>query len=247
MNTQAVNNDIVFINPYDIKGGASMGTFRLFSYFQEFISSSVRLLVVVKSSSDPLVYGLSFLFRFLFYSQAAFNKLLCRLISKKNLPVAFTFFVPFSLPAIALFLKGRNAASVYLHSMSSGFACPLSFYLLLRKASVVKTADDWYLTGGCHYSFDCNQWKSGCSSCPYMNSCGLLSIDFILRKVLGIFSVVHLFRLSLALISLQNLYSDRCLVVYNSASSPVVNLLSPQSITSQPEDIGNFVLQNLYL
>ena len=61
MNTQAVNNDIVFINPYDIKGGASMGTFRLFSYFQEFISSSVRLLVVVKSSSDPLVYGLSFI------------------------------------------------------------------------------------------------------------------------------------------------------------------------------------------
>ena len=184
------------------------------------------------------------LFRFLFILKPLLISF-CVLISKKNLPVAFTFFVPFSLPAIALFLKGRNAASVYLHSMSSGFACPLSFYLLLRKASVVKTADDWYLTGGCHYSFDVINGKV---DVPLVlnNSFGRFIVRlnwYFKRKVLGIFSHCTFISPSHWLSSrYKNLYSDRCLVVYNSASSPVVNLLSPPrvSTSSSRKHIGNF-------
>lgn len=237
MNIPAVNNKIVFINPYDIRGGASMGTFRLFSFVRHFISNDVRLHVIVKSSSEISgVFGLSYFFRIVFYLQAAFNKFICWILANDRLPVAFTFFVPFSLPALALFLKSRSAFRLYLHSMSSGFSCPLSFYLFLHSASIVKTADDWYLTGGCHYSLDCNQWQSGCKSCPHMNVFGKVLVRFnwwLKRKVLTASP-------DFAFISPSNwlssrykyLYPGRCFVIFNSASSTSDKLLTSDSVVN---------------
>lgn len=222
MSIESENRSIAFVNPYDIKGGASLGTFRLFSYFRRYIASTSCLYVVVKASSgQPGVFGLPKVIQIIFYLQAAFNKSICRLFSANQLPVAFTFFVPFSLPALALFFKSRSSVGLYLHSMSSGFACPISFYLLLRKASIVKTADDWYLTGGCHYSLACDQWRNGCRSCPHMNQLGkrIVRVNWLLkRKLLGGHS-------SMTFVSPSNwlsarykeLYPKRSTVIYNSS------------------------------
>lgn len=234
MSIPTPDKEILFVNPYDMKGGASMGTYRLFSYFNQFISSRSRLSVIVKSSFEESgIDGLSLFFRSVFNLQAAFNKFICWLTSQKHLPVAFTFFVPLSLPALALFLKARSCASLYLHSMGSGFSCPLSFYLLLSKASVVKTADDWYLTGGCHYSLECNQWKSGCSSCPHVNAFGKLIVRFnwwFKRKVLFSSSDFVFISPSNWLSSrYKYLYPGRSFVIYNSAFSSDANLFSGKS------------------
>ena len=228
MSIPSSDQEILFVNPYDTKGGASMGTYRLFSYFRQFISSRSRLLVIVKSSLDEsAIEGLTLVFRIIFSLQAAFNKFICWLIANKQLPVAFTFFVPLSLPALAISLKARSGVSLYLHSMGSGFACPLTFYLLFRKASVVKTADDWYLTGGCHYSLECNQWKSGCASCPHVNVVGKLIVRFnwwYKRKVL--FSsrdFVFISPSNWLSSRYKYLYPARSFVIYNSAYSHKVN------------------------
>lgn len=225
---------IAFINPYDIKGGASLGTYRLFSYFYDYISSDVSLQVIVKLSSDRKgIFGLSYFLRLLFYFQIVFNKILCSALSRTNLPVAFTFFVPFSLPALILYLKTQSASSIYLHSMSSGFSCPLTFYLLFSRASVVKTADDWYLTGGCHYSLDCDQWMSGCKSCPFMNPFGkfVVRLNWILKRWL-----IHHFT-NFTFVSpskwLSSRYSyhypSKCSVIFNSASYQSTHSISEYS------------------
>lgn len=227
MSIKLAKGSTAFINPYDIKGGASLGTFRLFSYFRRYINSDSCLYVIAKASSDqPGVFGLSKVFKAIFYLQAAFNKFICRLFSSEQLPVAFTLFVPFSLPALALFFRSRSSVRLYLHSMGSGFACPISFYLLLSKARVVKTADDWFLTGGCHYSLACNQWRNGCKSCPYMNHFGkkLVRANWLLkRQVLTSFSSFTFVSPSKWLSArYQALYPKKCTVIFNSAfNSPI--------------------------
>ena len=247
MSSQASKNEIVFVNPYDTKGGASMGTYRLFSYFRQFVPSHSRLLVIVKRSSGVAgIEGLSGLFRTLFFLQSAFNKLFCWFISSQQLPVAFTFFVPLSLPAFLLFLKARGSLKLYLHSMSSGFACPLSFSLLLRRATVVKTADDWFLTGGCHYSLECDQWRHGCTSCPHMNFLGKLIVRFnwwLKRKVIAISpNFVFISPSNWLSDRYESLYPGRCFVVYNSASGLAADTPSSETFCDplHYSCIGNF-------
>lgn len=161
--------DIVFVNPFDTRGGASIGTFRLFRYFQKFSCQKSRLLVVAKSSNDVDVESLPRFFSILLYFQAFLNKSFLRLSATAPLPVAFTFLTPLSLPALFIFLKSQNFKHLYLHSFNAAFGCPSSLYLLLNSASLIKTADDWYLTGGCHYSLNCSQWRTGCLACPHLN------------------------------------------------------------------------------
>ena len=128
----------------------------LWALFVFFLLSGIyffqcSLVIVVKSSGDPLVYGLSFyLDSFFILKPVLIN--FCVGLYPKNLPVAFTFFVPFSCQLLLFFWKVEMPL-VYIFIQWARSLCPLSFYLLLRKASVVKTADDWYLTGGCHYSW----------------------------------------------------------------------------------------------
>ena len=39
------------------------------------------------------------------------------------------------------------------------------------KPAVLTLHDMWSFTGHCAYSFDCDRWKTGCGSCPYLDSC----------------------------------------------------------------------------
>tara|TARA_B100000780_G_scaffold278245_1_gene251151 strand:- start:9012 stop:10271 length:1260 start_codon:yes stop_codon:yes gene_type:complete len=42
--------------------------------------------------------------------------------------------------------------------------------LAKNKTVIVTLRDMWWFTGGCHYSNDCDQYKSGCGACPQLNS-----------------------------------------------------------------------------
>ena len=46
----------------------------------------------------------------------------------------------------------------------------------INKPVVWSIRDMWPITGGCHYSLDCEKYKSGCGVCPQLN--GSLGIDF---------------------------------------------------------------------
>lgn len=45
----------------------------------------------------------------------------------------------------------------------------------IRKPVVWSLRDMWPMTGGCHYSLDCEKYKTGCGKCPQLN--GIFGID----------------------------------------------------------------------
>jgi len=228
---------IALLNPYDQKGGASMGTYRLYKYINKYTSLRARLLVIcAEDTHDSGISRAPLVLRFLFLFQAALNRLACRFLASHTLPVSFTFFTPLSLPALYLFLKVSAYSKLYLHSMSSGFTCPISFFLLIRRASIIKAADDWYLTGGCHYSMDCQQWQTGCTNCPHMNALGRLVVraNWLVKQLVFSSFKGYLVTPSNWLGSHYQLTPNRkCLTIYNSSSQNTISSPSPNSPTTR--------------
>ena len=219
MSTKNNGRKVALINAYDVKGGASIGTFRLFKALQYYTHCIPSLFVVSCLSSDNKgVFSLSLFPRLLYLLQLLVNRSLCLFLSNQTLPVAFSFLSFVSIPALLICLKTLSYKRFYFHSMGV-LACPTSFFLFLKKATVIKTADDWYLTGGCHYSLSCNQWISGCHSCPYMNPVGKFVVRlnwYLKRKMLSSAS----FKFVSPSLWLTDRYSlrfpGRCVTIYNS-------------------------------
>jgi len=66
----------------------------------------------------------------------------------------------------------RNADIIYLHWILGGFMNLNNIEQLakLGKPIIFYMHDMWYMTGGCHYSFECEKYKSHCYDCqvfPY--------------------------------------------------------------------------------
>ena len=219
MSTKSIDRKVALINAYDVKGGASIGTFRLFKSLQYYTQYIPSLFVVSRLSSDKTsVFGLSLFPRLIYVFQLLVNKFLCLLLSNKKLPVAFSFLSFVSIPALLICLKTLSYKRFYFHSMGV-LACPTSFYLFLKKATVIKTADDWYLTGGCHYSLSCNQWISGCHSCPYMNPMGkfVVRLNWYLKHIMLAPASFKFVSPSLWLADRYSLrFPGRCVTIYNS-------------------------------
>jgi glycosyltransferase involved in cell wall biosynthesis len=58
---------------------------------------------------------------------------------------------------------------VHLHWINDGFV-RLKDIGRIRKPLIWTLRDMWPMTGGCHYSMTCDQFKSGCGSCPLLGS-----------------------------------------------------------------------------
>jgi glycosyltransferase involved in cell wall biosynthesis len=61
----------------------------------------------------------------------------------------------------------KQADYIYIHWALNGFLNLHSIKKLakLNKPIIIFLHDMWAITGGCHYSFDCEKYKSGCNSC----------------------------------------------------------------------------------
>lgn len=62
----------------------------------------------------------------------------------------------------------ETADYIYIHWALNGFLSLKSFKQLakLNKPVIIVLHDMWPITGGCHYSFDCEKYLTGCSECP---------------------------------------------------------------------------------
>ena len=62
----------------------------------------------------------------------------------------------------------KTADIIYLHWVQFGFLNLRNIEQLarLKKPIVIFMHDMWAITGGCHYSFSCEKYKSGCYACP---------------------------------------------------------------------------------
>ena len=62
----------------------------------------------------------------------------------------------------------KNADYIYIHWALSGFLNIKSLEQLakLNKPIIMVMHDMWHVTGGCHYSFECEKYITGCNECP---------------------------------------------------------------------------------
>lgn len=61
-----------------------------------------------------------------------------------------------------------DADVIYLHWVLGGFFSKNDFEEIakLGKPVFCFTHDMWWITGGCHYAFECEEYKKGCRKCP---------------------------------------------------------------------------------
>ncbi len=83
-------------------------------------------------------------------------------------------FGPFSYPVlgsdVSRMKEIKNADIIYLHWVLGGFLNLSAIEKLLRlgKPVVMIMHDMWTITGGCHHSFTCTKYLSGCGPCPIL-------------------------------------------------------------------------------
>lgn len=63
----------------------------------------------------------------------------------------------------------KEADVINMHCIHGAFISYLGLPWLTKKATIFTLHDMWAFTGHCHYSYDCNAWKTGCGKCPYPN------------------------------------------------------------------------------
>ncbi|OUU19339.1 MAG: hypothetical protein CBB97_19580 [Candidatus Endolissoclinum sp. TMED37] len=75
-----------------------------------------------------------------------------------------------------------NFDIVHMHWIASAF----DFGTLSKiKVPIVWTlCDEWAYTGGCHYAFDCEGYKTGCKNCPMIRSWTDVSSRQLVRKAM---------------------------------------------------------------
>lgn len=71
----------------------------------------------------------------------------------------------------------ENYDAIYIHWVQNHFISISDIaWISERKPVFIYVNDMWYFTGGCHYSFECENWKSGCSNCPIIKRFTILNI-----------------------------------------------------------------------
>ncbi len=71
----------------------------------------------------------------------------------------------------------KEASVLQLHCIHGAFISYLGLPWLTAKPTIYTMHDMWGFTGHCHYSYDCDRWKTGCGKCPYPDVPGVIKRD----------------------------------------------------------------------
>ena len=163
---------ILHFSTEDITGGAARAAYRLHTALREAGHQS-ELVVLSKKSDDDSVVQAPF---------AAQNPWIGRLQRLRNhipglrraLPVAnytFNFDTPSQADLHSLLVNQKESPDIVCLHWINGFLDVRSIrriYDFFRCPIVWVMADQEALTGGCHYSFGCEGFKSKCGNCPQL-------------------------------------------------------------------------------
>lgn len=88
--------------------------------------------------------------------------------TRKNIKEFGTFTYPRLGSNVIKMKEIENADIIYLHWVLGGFLNFSNFEQIfnLKKPVIIFMHDMWWLTGGCHHSFECEKYKSHCYDCP---------------------------------------------------------------------------------
>ena len=157
--------DLVGLIPKDkgSGGGAWLGTYRLFSGLNKILGKDkVKLYVAIKNLNKNFIntiypFGLS---KFFYLKMALISKIINTLILKNKNKTHFSFNLIPTLLDLKLYLSSKKGNNIYLHWLGNNFASIWLIYVItMRKNILIKFADWWWLTGGCHYPKNCNAFE----------------------------------------------------------------------------------------
>jgi len=88
-------------------------------------------------------------------------------LNRKNIKKYGLFSFPVLGTNVSKMDEVKNADVIYLHWVLGGFLNLSNIRQLAKigKPIIMIMHDMWYITGGCHYSFTCEKYITGCSDC----------------------------------------------------------------------------------
>lgn len=163
-----MTGSVLHISASDAGGGSARSAFRIHDGLRSLDWHS-RMLVGQRRTDDPDV---RFLKRNLAWRAA--DRACAAVTDRLNLQYVF---YPSSF-GVALDPWFRDAQIVQLYNTHGNYFSHSSLPLLSRNRPVVwRLSDMWPLTGHVAYSYDCERWRHGCGSCPYLDEYPKLGRD----------------------------------------------------------------------
>mgnify|MGYP006081258713 CR=1 FL=1 len=95
-----------------------------------------------------------------------FEKMIKFLLNRKITPTFSFGIFGINIKKLKIF---KEADIIHIHWLNQGFI-NLSHLKNCNKAIVWTLRDMWAFTGGCHWSSDCEKYKTGCGACPVLLS-----------------------------------------------------------------------------
>lgn len=153
--------NVLHISHLDDYGGSARSALKIHGGLSE-LGVRSRMLVGRKRSDDPTIRPLARGPLWARLDKAAHRQ--TERLGAQYLVNASSF----ALPTDPWF---READIVQLYNIHGGYFAHTALPLLTRlRPTVWRLSDMWAATGHCAYSFDSERWRTGCGSCPYLET-----------------------------------------------------------------------------
>ena len=155
-----VLRNVLHISQADGGGGSARSAYRLHSTLRD-LGWGSRMLVGERHGSDPDVRTLK---RSVAWRAA--DRASAAVLNRLDLQYVF---YPSSF-GVARDPWFRDASVVQLYNTHGSYFSHTALpYLSRRRPVVWRLSDQWAFTGHVAYSYDCERWREGCGSCPYLS------------------------------------------------------------------------------
>jgi glycosyltransferase involved in cell wall biosynthesis len=159
---------VLHLSAGDLSGGAARGTYWL---HKGLLAQGVDSTLLISGRSNeidasviPLAQDKFSRIKSIFRSQI--DPLLLKLYKKSTGNIFSTGLIGYDFTKTQEY---KEADIIHLHWINAGLV-DIKQLAKIDKPIVWTLRDMWPLTGGCHYSLDCDQYKSGCGTCPQLGS-----------------------------------------------------------------------------
>ena len=150
---------VLHVSQTDAGGGSAASAYRIHESLRG-LGCRSRMLVGERRTADPDVRSLK---RNTAWRIA--DRALGELAERASLQYAL-YPSSFGLAADPWF---RAADVVQLYNLHGSYFSPTALPLLTRRRPTAwRLSDMWALTGHTAYAYDCERWRTGCGSCPYL-------------------------------------------------------------------------------
>jgi glycosyltransferase involved in cell wall biosynthesis len=161
---------IVTVNTSDQGGGAETRAWSLFKGFERRGAESLMVVGQKKSSDDGVMtFHESPYIDYRLYGLPPYQFLL-QWRKRRSAELGLEDF-DFPTSRRLLRITGRKPDIVHCQNLHGGFFDLRSLATISRKVPTFLTLhDSWTFTGHCAQPLDCERWRTGCGSCPYLST-----------------------------------------------------------------------------